>query len=855
MYKNIYCDYNDKLVHIWDDEEGHIVDSLKEYDYAYKIISEDEAKTRDFNVFQSIEGKWCKRVKNPTWKSREEGMLIEHDLPLTTKILLEKYPNNENPSTGHNIFNFDIETEIKGQFPDWKNPQNKITAISFHNSNTDEFVCLILDEDETLEESEGVYGGNKVKVYPFKTEYELLETFIAFYKYMKPDILIGWNCLMFDIPYLYNRTIVVCGEYLANMLSPISKVYYDEYKNRYIIGGVSCLDYMDLYKKFEINKSPSYRLDAIGKHEVGLGKINYRGTLDDLFREDINKFIEYNVNDVLIVKKLDEKLDYVNIAIGLCHQGHVPYEDVFQSSRYIEGAIINFCRNEGIVTKNKPVRDPDYEGVKGAYVREPIIGRYDYVYDLDLTSLYPSTIISLNSSPETKVGKLYNFNFQTWLHKTKLDGEITGVYKGDEFVTTYRDLKDLLEGSNCSLSANGILYTLDFIGFIPKILIKWFDERVEFKRLRDEAFERGDEVLANRYSLLQYLKKIQLNTVYGTLGLSTFRFFDPDNALATTSTGKAVILETSRFTDEYYSSITGVKDAYVKYLDTDSIFVSSLPIIDKRFPDADYNDVEDMVNKTTKISVEVKNKINSNYDSFVKKTFNVSKHRFHIKEELISRAVIWIAKKRYAQMIVSKEGRMLDEPLLDVKGIDVVRSNFPQSCRELMNTLLIKMLENKTKQHCDEIIDLYKSKMTGTDIVDIAKPTGVSNLDKYIINSPTQGLSKLSKGVPVFSRASIIYNDMIRLYKIDTTPPIKNGEKIKWTYLVKNPYGITNIAFRDVDEEPKIIMDILDNYVDFEKMFESNLEKKLNSLYKAMKWGKIVKSSLDTLNQYFTVIQ
>lgn len=476
MYKNIHADYQSKQVHIWDDVEGHIIHPLNEFNYAYKLISEDEADTRDSNVYKTIEGKWVKRVKNPSWKSREQGLLIEHDIPITTRVLLEKYGNDVEPPSNLNVFNFDIETEMTDQFPDWKDPQNAITSIAFFNSNTDEFVCLIWDEENTLDEITTEFGGYNVQVYPFATEEELLETFLAFFKLLEPDILTGWNINGFDVPYLYNRMVRVIGEGIANQLSPIGSVHYDDYKNRYKIAGISCLDYMDLYKKFEMSKSPSYKLDAIGREEVGLGKIHYTGTLDTLFKSDINKFIEYNVNDVLIVKKLDEKLDYINVSVGLCHQGHVPYEDVYQSSRYVEGAIIDFCRQNRIVTKNKPVRDPDYPGIPGAYVRPPVVGRYEYIYDLDLTSLYPSTIISLNVSPETKVGKIFNWNNDKWLDvENNKDVIISGIYRGQEFETKLGELKELLEGSNCSLSANGILYTLDFVGFLPRILIKWFD--------------------------------------------------------------------------------------------------------------------------------------------------------------------------------------------------------------------------------------------------------------------------------------------------------------------------------------------------------------------------------------------
>lgn len=283
-----------------------------------------------------------------------------------------------------------------------------------------------------------------------------------------------------------------------------------------------------------------------------------------------------------------------------------------------------------------------------------------------------------------------------------------------------------------------------------------------------------------------------------------------------------------------------------------SVFLSSKNLINLRYPGIDFNNVEDIVKKTIAISIEVRDVINKAYDKFAFEKMNLKNHRFDIKQEFVAKAGLWIAKKRYAQLIVSQEGRMFDEPKLDVKGIDVVRSNFPQSCRDLMNDLLMYMLVNKTKNYCDELIDNYKKVMENTDVVEIAKPTGINDIDKYELEVPDDGLTVLAKGIPAHTRSAYNYNDILRLFNIHNVPPMKSGEKIKWAYLVNNPLNIPSIAFRDVDEEPPEILKILSDYVDFDKMFDSNLTKKLNSLYNAMGWGDIIESNLDVKNKYFS---
>ena len=364
MYQNIYYDRRINKMHIWDDKFGHQTFRYKKYAYV---------KHRAGN-FVSLYGDKLKRVSYWTGDDLKSGKMFESDVPLETKVLLDKYLESDEPSTGHREIIIDIEVESSKGFPSPQKAENEVTAIALYDKVTDKYTCLILGSVKPKNQ-------DNVVIESFQTETELLQRFYQKYLEIAPTIISGWNTNGFDIPYLYNRTKRVMGEQVANCLSPIGDVYYNEHRKRYMIGGVSQLDYLALYKEFTFTQQSSYRLDYIGNLEVGLGKIDYEGSLQDLYETDIDKFIEYNLNDVKIVKKLDDKLKFIELVRGIAHLGHIPYEDIFFSSRWLEGALLAYLRKIEVVAPNKPNNEYSSERFTGAYVKDPKPGRYNWVYD------------------------------------------------------------------------------------------------------------------------------------------------------------------------------------------------------------------------------------------------------------------------------------------------------------------------------------------------------------------------------------------------------------------------------------------------------------------------------------------
>ena len=648
---------------------------------------------------------------------------------------------------------------------------------------------------------------------------------------------------------MYNRACQILGQNIANLLSPIQQVYWSDFHNRYKIAGVSILDYLALYRKYTFSERPSYRLDDICEYEVGEKKVAYDGTLDDLYKNDLEKFVQYNLQDVKLVKKLDDKLDFIEIARGLAHLGHIPYEDVFMSSRYLEGAILVYLRKNNIVAPNRHKKDGNtkYEKFMGAYVQEPQSGKHNWVYDLDITSMYPSCIMSLNISPETKLGKIEGWNPEEFLKKdNKKTYSLTN--KGN-LINRYTEteLKRMFENESIGIATNGVMYRTDKDGLLPALLKKWFDERVEYRKLSKKFHEEGDKEKSDYFDRRQHLQKIVLNSLYGVLGLPVFRFYDVDNAEAVTYTGQTLIKFTKKAVNAYYNKELNDTVDYCIYIDTDSVFYSATPLIKKRYPDLDMSNDNQMTKVILNIASEVQSYLNIGYDYFAKKFCNLDKHRFDIKQEVIAKSGLFVTKKRYGLKIVNDNGKKVNKML--VKGLDTVRSSFPAAMRVMLNKLLEDILMNVPKKELDKFIINFKNSMKLMDFNKIAIPISVKGLRKYRNKEGSIFKSHYLR-TPVHVKSALYYNDFLKYKKISRQySGIHNGDKIKWVYLKQNPLGIETIAYKG-HEDPPEVLDFIREYIHPDKIYTKALYKKIMRLYRSMKWSEPTDPS-KTIERFF----
>lgn len=558
MYQAIHFDYRNYTCHLRDDQEGWV--SFPYKPTYYRQDPEGEYWTLD-----------GKRVSPTQDVDKEDISVYEKDVDINLRILLDLYKDEDEPASYQNKLFFDIEAEMGGaiNLEYCQSAPSRITAVAMYDFNLKEYSAFILDDTATMKES----LKDNVRVIPCHTETGLLMKVIDKWKEIDPTIITGWNIDNFDVPYMYNRMKKLLGERKANELSPIGVVKFDDFDTKmpYKIAGVNSLDYMRLYKKFIPKQQPSYGLDFIGKKEIGRGKIQYEGSLDKLFKEDIDKFIEYNINDVSIIVDLDEKRKFIDLAVSVCHIGHVPYYYVYQSSKLLDGVIMTHLKRKGIVSPNRPTTmDPslkksieeegeDDDKFAGAYVKDPVPGLYGWNIDLDEQSLYPLTILQLNASPETFIFKIVTddpFDMSWTLKQMKdKDGEKeVQVMKRNWTVTTIK-LKNLIkfiEDNECTVAPNGTVYSTDQVGMICEVVEQWFMKRNDYKNEMKKYGKMGDKVKYDFYNTFQGIYKILLNSIYGVLGLKSFRYSDGRDIMAesVTISGRFIITQTADYINE-----------------------------------------------------------------------------------------------------------------------------------------------------------------------------------------------------------------------------------------------------------------------------------------------------------------
>lgn len=903
MYKSIFYDKSNELLHLWDDELGYICRKFKNYAFAKS----------EFGKYKTLHGEKVDKIYKFDYNNSNN---YEADLPIETKILMELYRDMDDPAKNIKTLIIDIETDSTGGFPSMTSFDKEITAFSYYDKLGDQYKCLILDKESKVEN----YTKNNIEVLSYNTEESLLEAILTTFEQIRPDIVTGWNICFngdgagFDIPYIYGRIVRILGQENANRLSEIGQCFVKKKDQCVVIAGVNTIDYMLLYKKFRFEPRQTYRLDFIGQLELGKGKIKYEGSLSQLYKDDINKFIEYNLCDVEIVKLLDDQFKFLDLAVSVTTTGHVPYEWFHMSSRFIEGAIITYMRRNGnLVAPNKPIKlddDADIEankqyeemvsgetdkvdddtGFTGAYVKNPVPGLYSWVFSADINSLYPSTIRTLNISPEQKIGKISNWNAEEFVTGKLLQIKIAGEeYHVDEF-------KKFIESENIGISGCGVMYKqpvkknvgsftkdgtiitviidnethtfksqvefdgylkqnnyeseiagniirIENVGIIPAILELWFSQRLEFQDLAKKYGKEGNKEKESYYIRRQHVQKIFLNSVYGILGLNTSRLYSKDNAESTTLTGQEIIKTSEKFVIGYFQNKFSKHgktienpDNIVQYIDTDSLYIS----VDE-LANLEGIKEEDKKEYTKAICRDVVDKLNELYPVITKRLFNSSMNKIKIASDTISETALWKKKKAYALNKVYDMGKEKDVKKIEIKGLAVVRSDFPIKFKAFLEKFLQDILYREKVENIHKSVLELKDSLETTPVYELAKNTSVKFFsEKKNCNfDPKRRVPfTVANGATAQCKASLMYNDLLNKFKLNKkVEPIYHGQKIKYVYLKDgNPYGIDALAFKGDNTDPIEIMEIIENYVDKNKMYTAVLENKVEDFYQILGW-------------------
>lgn len=729
-----------------------------------------------------------------------------------------------------NVCNIDIEVGSENGFPHPETASEPITAISYKMNN--KFIVYGC----------GNFQNTRVDVKYIKCfdETDLIKRFIDDWSGDYPDIITGWNVKFFDVPYLVNRIKKLLGEEFAKRLSPWNilterKVFImGRDQVAYTPLGIAILDYIELYKKYVPGgtSQESYKLDAICHNDLGERKLSYEeyGNLHTLYKDNYQLFIEYNIRDVELVEKLDNKHKVIDLVLTLSYDNKCNYEDVFAQVRMWTVIITNRLMDSNIVVPPFKANTKNEKYV-GAYVKDPLIGMHKWIASFDLNSLYPHLIIQYNISPDTIIEpEKYTID-----HRKVLTQRITIDTMLKKEVDT-----SLLDG--CTLTPNGQLFRTTEQGFLPKIMEEMYNDRSRYKKeaikakklleSETDADKRVElEKTISRYNNLQLAKKVSLNSAYGALGNEYFMFYDVRQASAITTAGQLSIRWIENKLNEYLNRVlkTDNKD-YVVASDTDSIYLVLDELVHQTLgKENGTRDVQQVISFLDKVC---ENKI----QSFIDKSYNelagytnAYAQKMIMKREALADKGIWTAKKHYVLNVYNNEGVSYKVPQVKVMGLDMIKSSTPSACRIKLKEALDVIL-SKTENDMIEFIEKFRGEFKTLPLSDIAFPRGVNGIEKYTIKRT----GMYDKGTPIHVRGSILYNLMIKKYNLDKKYPlIMEGEKIKFIYL-KEPNTIQSniISFQQMlpDEFG------LNKYVDYDVQFEKSFLEPLKNILDCINW-------------------
>ena len=740
------------------------------------------------------------------------------------------------------IVTIDIEVACENGFPNQNDAIEPFLSITVKNQQTKEIIVWGIDDFKTNRED--------VTYIQCETERELIAEFLAFWETTQPDVITGWNTEFFDIPYIVNRIKNVMGEEATKRLSPWGIITSKTIRNFsrenviYDIAGVANLDYLELYKKFTYTNQESYRLDHIAHVELGQSKDdNPYETFREWYTNDYQSFIEYNIQDVEIVDRLEDKMKLIELALTMAYEAKVNYEDVFGSVKYWDVLIYNFLRQRNVVIPTRKSGGMKSEKYEGAYVKEPQVGQHDWVLSFDLNSLYPHLIMQYNISPETLQDKQISF----------------GNNPVDTLLSQEYDLSSLKDENLC-ITPNGALFDKSRLGFLPMMMQEMYDDRVKFKKLMLNAKQQYENTKdpkylkdISRYNNIQMARKISLNSAYGAIGNVWFRYYDLRIAEGITTSGQLSIRWIERKINEYLNGLLKTDSTdYVLASDTDSVYINFGDLVHKVFGERVNQSEGDSKTSTLKIVDFLDTIAQEKIEPFIDQSYqdlseymNAYDQKMQMKREVIADKGIWTAKKRYILNAWDVEGVRYQEPSLKIMGIEAVKSSTPAPCREKIKEAL-KIIMRGDEKELNDFIQNFRDEFMNLDAEVIAYPRSVNGLSKWMDSS-----NIYKKGTPMHIKGALIYNYLIKKHKLGAKYPyIQEGDKVKFLNMRRqNKYQTNVITF--ITKVPKELD--IHRLVDYDIQFEKSFIEPLQFIIEKIDWN-IDRSygTQNTLEDFFT---
>jgi len=841
-YRNIFYDIKKSIIHLWtwaDDGERiktecsfepYLYIESKDQEDAVSIFNTPLKKLKFNNQFDR-----ARYVKDTPLKR------LFYNINVEQQFLLDTFKNEvSKPDFGNfplKIFYLDIETYATDHFATPQEASDPINLITVYDSLQSKYFTWGCKNYSTLEED--------VTYFKCKDERDLLRSFVKFWKNDPPDIVTGWNIHGYDIPYIMNRLSIVFDEDYNKKLSPVERIQLIENAavnklgrqiDRWVIKGISILDYMELYETLCGGKRESMSLNYISEFELGDSKIAIGSTsLSSLADTDWFKFVDYNIQDVRLLIKLENKLKYLRLVKNLSYRGFIPFEKSMGKVSMITGAVAHQALSQKLI-----IPTFNQENIKqkfaGGFVYEPIPGLYENIVTYDANSLYPNTIITLNISPETKIGKILENKNGT----VKLQ-----LVNGKELEVTQEQFEKVIEKEKLSITKANILYTQKFKGVIPNLIDKLYSDRVDAKnrmikakKLLNKATTEEDKLKLieqiNDNDTLSNVYKTFLNSIYGIFSQIYSPLFDIDHAESITLTGQAVVKQGSQiiFDHAKSSGFQGKIEDICVYQDTDSEFFSFDDILKLKSVKL-LNDKNQITKEAYDIIEEYGNVLNEEINDWAKKELRSIDPRYFFKREKICDVALLQAKKYYILHILDKEGVLpKDDEMFEYKGMEVAKAIFSKEVKHLIKNIIESAIMAKERKKATKLFhDAYENYCSMTP-EQVANRKKVNNYTKYkdIYDETT---STFGKGTPNHVKSSINFNDALKKLNIDSKyPVIQNGTKMKNFYCKKNIYGYETIGF--IDQYPKELLDLIKP--NYKYMFEKNVIPIVSKIFQIIGW-------------------
>lgn len=830
MYRSVsYNPFSESVfLRTWT-EDGDRIDT--EIPFRPYLYLEKEGATDATSIYKTslIKKQFRNSIERKKFVDSTANKRIFHNLAPEQQFLVEMYNDQNNKPEFSKfplkIFLLDIEVETTKEFPVPEKAAVPINLITIFDTLTKITHTWGLKNRYTPTLENCIY-------HYCKDEEDLILQFVDFWKTDYPEIASGWNSNGFDFPYIINRFIKLFGEDFVKQLSPTGKVrsrkvFTNMGKETTIwsLQGISLLDYMDLYKTFSPGERESFSLNYISELELGEGKIAYNAvSLGELAQTDWKTFVDYNIQDVHLLVKLEEKLKFLEIARMLAYKGCTNFEAALGKVAIVTGAVAIQAAKQGYVIPTFP-NNVERESYEGGFVRDPEKGMQKAIVSFDVNSLYPNTIITLNISPETKIGKVIHGDFENF------KGDITIKLINDKkHILSSEKFKLFLKKEQISLSKAGVLYSQKVKGVIPNLIDEIYNERVKTKqeltKLKKIKGKKNKEqqLKITYFDTLQYTLKILLNSIYGTFANKHSPLMDIDHATSITVTGQNVSKAGGQIIDSFVKQIYGVNSSITKYGDTDSLYVSIQPILDEL-------NIPLLVEKEINAKVhEIVEKIDTHVNSKIlewsrKELFSIDP-RYVFKREVIADVGIFLQKKRYILHVLDEEGVAVDK--FKYTGIELARSTTPKKVKKFIEDIIKTALLTQDKKQTNDVYRKGYELFQTLNPNDVAARTSINNLDKYAKGA---SLYKFQNKTPSHVKGAIAYNILIKDLKLDDKyEAVQAGQKVKKLYCAKNKYGLDAITY--VTELPNEF----GINVNWDKMFLKLVTQPTERLYEAIGW-------------------